>query len=140
MTHRGGEDEKPYGFRIRRRRGVLGHARILPHSFDGIRSGDEVRFAQMTKRRATHLTDADHQRLRAKLSKKREELIAAQKSSTGEQRGLHDRETEQGDVAEEQIEQAAALRIGHFDAALLGDVELALKKIDEGTYGLQKGK
>jgi DnaK suppressor protein len=72
------------------------------------------------------------------LSKKRDELIAAQQASTDEQRGLHDRETEQGDVAENQIEQAAALRIAQFDAALLGDVELALSKLEDGTYGVSE--
>ena len=92
----------------------------------------------MTERHQTRLTDADKQRLRSKLSKKRDELIAAQQASTVEQRGLHDRETEQGDVAEDQIEQAAALRLGHFDAALLGDVELALKKLEDGSYGLSE--
>lgn len=92
----------------------------------------------MTDRRSSHLTDADHQRLRTKLSKKRDELIAAQRASTAEQRGVHDRETEQGDVAEDQIEQAAALRLGQCDAELLGDVELALKKLEDGTYGVSE--
>jgi RNA polymerase-binding transcription factor len=92
----------------------------------------------MKERRTTHLTDADHQRLRTKLSTKRDELIAAQSSSNASQRGLHDRETEQGDIAEDQIEQAAALRLGHFDAALLEDVELALRKLDAGTYGVSE--
>jgi DnaK suppressor protein len=92
----------------------------------------------MTERRPTHLTDADHHRLRTKLSKKRDELIAAQQASAAEQRGLHERETEQGDVAEDQIEQAAALRLGSFDAERLGDVELALKKIEDGTYGFSE--
>ncbi len=92
----------------------------------------------MTERHLTRLTDADKERLRTKLSKKRDELIAAQQASTVEQRGVHDRETEQGDVAEDQIEQAAALRVGHFDAALLGDVELALKKLEDGTYGFSE--
>jgi DnaK suppressor protein len=92
----------------------------------------------MTERLAPHLTDADRLRLRTKLTKKRDELIAAQQASTAEQRGLHERETEQGDVAEDQIEQAAALRLGHFDAALLEDVELALKKLEGGTYGVSE--
>src|SRR5512141_1020242 len=49
----------------------------------------------MIERRATHLTDADLHRLRAALSKKRTELIAAQHATTGEQRGIHDAETDQ---------------------------------------------
>jgi DnaK suppressor protein len=89
----------------------------------------------MPERRATHLTEADLHRLRAALVKKRDELIAAQRSTTAEQRGIHDPETEQGDIAENLIEQEASLRIGAFDATLLSDVERALKKLDEGDYG-----
>lgn len=92
----------------------------------------------MTARRATNLTDADYERFRSKLTKKRDELIAAQRASTAAQRGIHDRETEQADVAEDQIEQAAALRIGQFDAAVLDDVERALKKLEDGTYGISE--
>ena len=92
----------------------------------------------MTERRATHLTDVDKQRLRTKLNTKRNELVAAQQASTAERRGLHERETEQGDVAEDQIEQAAALRLGQFDAALLADVDRALEKLADGTYGVSE--
>ena len=92
----------------------------------------------MTERHASHLSDADLHRLRAALSKKRDELIAAQRATTAEQRGIHDRETEQGDVAESLIEQEASLRLGAFDATLLADVERALKKLDDGGYGVSE--
>jgi len=89
----------------------------------------------MSDRRASHLSDADLHRLRAVLSKKRDELIAAQRALAADQRGIHDAEPEQGDLAEDQIEQAAALRLGAFDASLLAEVERALKKLDDGDYG-----
>lgn len=89
----------------------------------------------MAERHATHLKDVDLHRLRTKLVKKRDELIAAQRASIAEQRGIHDPETEAGDVAENLIEQEASLRIGAFDATLLSDVERALKKLDDGHYG-----
>src|SRR4051812_21104719 len=89
----------------------------------------------MPERRATHLEDVDLHRLRTALVKKRDELIAAQQATISEQRGIHDRETEQGDVAENLIEQEASLRLGAFDATLLSDVERALKKLDDGHYG-----
>jgi len=85
-----------------------------------------------------HLTDADLHRLRAALSHKRDALIAARRATEADQRGIGDRETEQGDVAEHLIEQEAALRIGVFDAELLADVERALKKLDDGHYGLSE--
>ena len=92
----------------------------------------------MAERRATHLSEADLHRLRAALVKKRDDLIAVQRATTAEQRGIHDAETEQGDVAENLIEQEASLRLGAFDATLLADVERALKKLDEGHYGLSE--
>src|ERR1700759_2160643 len=89
----------------------------------------------MAERRATHLQDADLHRLRAALLKKRDELLAAQRATTSEQRGIHDPEAEQGDVAENLIEQEASLRLGAFDATLLSDVEHALSKLEDGRYG-----
>jgi DnaK suppressor protein len=89
----------------------------------------------MTEHHKSHLSDADLNRLRTALSRKRDELIAAERATSSEQRGVYDRETEQGDVAETQIEQESALRIGAFDASLLADVERALKKLDDGHYG-----
>ncbi|HEY0478113.1 MAG TPA: hypothetical protein VGD37_11380 [Kofleriaceae bacterium] len=89
----------------------------------------------MTERRASHLSEADLHRLRTALSRKRDELIAARSEAAAPQRGIHDPETEQGDVAENLIEQEAALRLGAFDATLLADVERALKKLDDGGYG-----
>ena len=89
----------------------------------------------MSERRAGHLSDADIHRLRAALSRKRGDLIAAQQATSAERRGISDRETEAGDVAETEIEQESALRLGEFDALLLADVDRALKKIDDGTYG-----
>jgi RNA polymerase-binding transcription factor len=86
-----------------------------------------------------HLPDADLARLRAALTRRRDELVAAQQASEPNQRGVSDgREVEDGDVAERMIEQEAALRIGAFDANLLLDVERALVKMDEGVYGVSE--
>ena len=92
----------------------------------------------MTEQRASHLSSSDLLRLRSALSRKRDELIAAQRATSSEQRGIYDRETEPGDVAETQIEQEAALRLGAFDATLLADVERALEKLDDGRYGISE--
>jgi DnaK suppressor protein len=73
--------------------------------------------------------------MRAKLVAKRDTLLAAQRSSRDEQRGITDRESENGDVAEQMIEQEAALRVAAFDSELLAEVERAIEKIDAGTYG-----
>jgi len=89
---------------------------------------------------ADHISESDLQRLRTKLGKKRDELIAAQRATQHDQRGVvADNESEAGDIAEQMIEQESALRVGAFDAALLADVERALKKIEDGRYGVSEG-
>jgi RNA polymerase-binding transcription factor DksA len=90
----------------------------------------------MTK--ATHLTAADLQRFRTTLAHKRDTLVAAQKEGEAGRRGLNDLESEDGDLAEQVIEQDAALNVGAFDAALLADVDRALAKLDAGTYGVSE--
>jgi DnaK suppressor protein len=84
------------------------------------------------------LSEADLHRLRARLAKKRDELLAARRDSAEEQRGISDRQTEEGDIAEGMIEQEAALRVAGFDAELLRDVERALKKLEDGSYGFSE--
>lgn len=92
----------------------------------------------MSARSASHLSATDLEHLRAALRKKRDDLVAAQRASQQDQRGIGERETEDGDVAERMIEQEAALRIAAFDASLLGEVERALEKIDRGGYGVSE--
>jgi DnaK suppressor protein len=92
----------------------------------------------MSARPHSHLSAADLDHLRTALRKKRDELLAAQRSSHADQRGIAADEIEDGDVAERMIEQEAALRIGAFDASLLTEVERALKKIDDGGYGVSE--
>ena len=84
---------------------------------------------------SNHLSAADLERLRTALVHKRDALLAAERATTNEQRGISDRETEQGDVAERLIEQEGALRIAKFDADLLADVNRAIAKLEAGTYG-----
>ncbi|HEX4460188.1 MAG TPA: TraR/DksA family transcriptional regulator [Polyangia bacterium] len=90
----------------------------------------------MTK--VTHLTPADLQRFRTALAHKRDTLIAARSASEADRRGLNDLESEDGDLAEQVIEQDSALNVGAFDAALLADVDRALAKLDAGTYGVSE--
>jgi DnaK suppressor protein len=85
-----------------------------------------------------HIPEADLHRLRAALSRKRDELIAARDTSEAQRRGITDPESEEGDIAEQMIQQEAALRLGGFDADLLRDVERALKKLDDGDYGVSE--
>lgn len=87
---------------------------------------------------SSHLTEADLERLRHALVRRREALIAAQRASAGEQRGITDAVIEDGDVAERMIEQEGALRIAAFDEALLGEIDRALAKLDAGTYGVSE--
>lgn len=89
----------------------------------------------MSERTSSHLSDSDLQQLRTALGHKRDELIAAARADDPARRGIGDPEAEEGDVAEQAIEQDAALRVGAFDAALLADVERALKKIEDGPAG-----
>jgi DnaK suppressor protein len=84
---------------------------------------------------SSHLSATDIERLRTALVHKRDALLAAERATVKEQRGIAERETEQGDVAERLIEQEGALRIAKFDADLLADVNRAIAKLEAGTYG-----
>ena len=92
----------------------------------------------MSDRPVTRLSASDLDRLRHALTEKRDALIAAQRASARDGRGVVDRESEDGDVAEGIIEQDAALRLAAFDASLLADVERALAKLDAGSYGVSE--
>jgi DnaK suppressor protein len=84
------------------------------------------------------LAAADVARLRRTLEHKRDALLAAQQATLSEQRGVGEKESEPGDIAEKLIEQEGALRLGSFDAALLADIDRAIAKIEAGTYGLSE--
>jgi DnaK suppressor protein len=92
----------------------------------------------MGERSRNHLLDADLHRLRHALVKKRDELLAAQHATELDQRGIGLGEIEDGDVAERMIEQESALRIAGFDATLLAEVERALGKLEDGSYGVSE--
>lgn len=91
-----------------------------------------------THRPVPELSPSVIARLRHELVAKREALLAAQLAGRAGQRKIGDPESEQGDVAEQIVEQDAALRLGTVDAALLADVERALAKIDAGSYGVSE--
>jgi DnaK suppressor protein len=87
---------------------------------------------------SNHLTEQDLQDLRRALAHKRDALLGALNEHRADRRGGANAEIEDGDVAEQMIEQDGALQLGEFDAALLGDVERALAKLDAGTYGVSE--
>jgi DnaK suppressor protein len=89
----------------------------------------------MTQHTSPHLSDADLHHFRVLLSRKRDDLVAARAAIEADRRGPNDHESEEGDLAEQVIEQDSALRISAFDQALLDDVERALAKVEAGTYG-----
>jgi DnaK suppressor protein len=89
----------------------------------------------MPERNSPHLSEADLKRFRAALSHKHDELVAARAAGEADRRGQNELESDEGDLAEQVIEQDSALRIGAFDGALLADVERALAKLEAGTYG-----
>ena len=83
----------------------------------------------------SHLTDADLVRLRQKLVREREALLAQQRARQDIVRGRADREIEDGDNAENNVEQDLALNLAQAEAPMIADVERALEKLDAGTYG-----
>jgi DnaK suppressor protein len=91
----------------------------------------------MTTQRS-NLSSSDIEKLRHALVEKRDTLLAAQRGSRNQQLKIGEPESEQGDAAEQIIEQDSALQLAAFDAALLSDVEHALRKIDDGTYGVSE--
>lgn len=92
----------------------------------------------MTPERPRHLSPADLDRLRRRLVEERDALLRAQRDGREARRGIADRETEQGDVAERMIAQEAAIRISTFDSALIVEIERAIEKLDQGTYGVSE--
>ena len=91
----------------------------------------------MTTQRST-LSTGDIERLRRALVHKRDALVAAQQASRPQQLALGELESEEGDAAEQIIEQDGALQLAAFDAALFSEVEHALAKIDAGKYGVSE--
>jgi DnaK suppressor protein len=89
----------------------------------------------MPERTSSHLSEADLHQFRAALARKRADLLAARTASEADRRGQNELESDDGDLAEQVIEQDSALNLGAFDQALLADVERALAKIEAGTYG-----
>lgn len=88
--------------------------------------------------RATHLSDADLERLRRALEHERVALLAARDGRSAVARGGADGEIEDGDVAERMVEQDDALRLDVFDAGRLADVDRALAKLEAGAYGVSE--
>jgi len=91
----------------------------------------------MSKSPKSHLSKPDLERLRLALVHKRSELLGHRRDSEDELRDV-ERESEPGDAAEGIIEQDAALRLAAFDAPVLADVEHALARFDDGTYGFSE--
>jgi DnaK suppressor protein len=83
----------------------------------------------------SHLSEADLVRLRQKLVREREALLAQQRTRQDALRGRADREIENGDDAENRIEQERARDLSETEAPVIADIERALEKLDDGTYG-----
>jgi DnaK suppressor protein len=91
-----------------------------------------------TDRRATHLSDVDLERLRQALVRERNALAAAEQALTATARGGAGGEIEDGDIAERMAAQENALPLASFDAGRLAEVDVALRKLEAGTYGLSE--
>lgn len=87
---------------------------------------------------AAHLSQADVDQLRSELLSRRDALVRAREAGADVERDLEDDEIEDADVAARKTAQEDALRLAHFDAGLLGEIEHALGKLDSGTYGLSE--
>lgn len=89
--------------------------------------------------REKDLTTAQVKELTAMLDEKRQELLEALKTR---RQGSAQSETRQGDEADqasEDAEVALETRLMDRDAKLLREVERALDKVKNGTYGLCEG-
>ncbi len=91
--------------------------------------------------RERDLTPAQQKELIAALHSKREELMAALKNRrSGSQQGEQRAGTgDEADQASEDAEVALETRLMDRDAKLLREVERALDKVKNGTYGLCEG-
>jgi DnaK suppressor protein len=84
---------------------------------------------------SAHLQERDLEDLRAALLRKRNELVGAIDAHRDEGRGVSGEEIEDGDVAERMVEQDDALRLTAHDAALVAEIDHALRRLDAGSYG-----
>jgi DnaK suppressor protein len=85
------------------------------------------------------LTQAQLKELTALLEEKRTELLVALKAR---RTGAHQNETRQGDEADqatEDAEVALETRLMDRDAKLLREVDRAIEKVGNGSYGLCEG-
>lgn len=87
---------------------------------------------------ATHLSAGDLARLRQALVHERDALLAAREQRLPTELTGNAGEVEEGDMAEQLIEQDDALRIGAFEETRLDDIDDALAKLERGTYGLSE--
>jgi len=86
----------------------------------------------------TTLTPEQLRHLRAKLEAKRGEL--ARKSREHVRTATHsdDALTEDGDLANRQVDVNETLGLANHEQALLVEVEAALEKFEQGTFGLSE--
>lgn len=83
----------------------------------------------------SHLSRQDLDDLRRALEHERTKLRTALAEHQREGRGIAEEENDDADTAGRMTDQDDALRLAGFDRALLDDVEHALGKLDQGTYG-----
>jgi DnaK suppressor protein len=84
------------------------------------------------------LTESQLARLHTLLEKKRSELTARLQSVRDRVGGVHERLADPVDRASESEEDAEELGVADPDDRILGQVERALSKLEQGTYGLSE--
>jgi DnaK suppressor protein len=83
----------------------------------------------------SRIAATDLARLRHKLEQKRDALLASQVATRERARAMADGAIEDADIAEGMIEQETALRQDASERHLLDEIEHALRKVEDGTYG-----
>jgi DnaK suppressor protein len=83
----------------------------------------------------SHLSPEELTRFRHRLERERALLVERQHASAPVRRGVGDPEIEEGDVAERIVEQDVALSRDELDGDRLVDINRALQKLEEGSYG-----
>jgi DnaK suppressor protein len=86
----------------------------------------------------SRLTSSDLARLRRKLEHKRDVLLAKERENRDWARGVSDGAIEDADVAERMNEQRMVLAQSAIDRALIEEIERALGKLGDGTYGFSE--
>jgi DnaK suppressor protein len=86
----------------------------------------------------TTLTPEQLRHLRAKLEAKRSELTRKSREHIRTATHSDDALTEEGDLANRQVDVNEALGLATHEQALLAEIESALERFERGTFGLSE--